>query len=307
MFLISVIIPFYNSEKYIAETINSVLEQTYPNFEIICVNNNSNDNSLEIVKNIKEKNRNKVFLIEEHSKGANFARNTGLNFSKGEVVQFLDADDILEPTKFEAQLKGFDTPGVNVVVSDRVSMNESLTEIIYKHDFSTIEKKPLNTVISQIIITGNPLYRKSFIMQIGAWDVKLPNAQDWELNIRAVLQGANFKYIKGDFLISRGVYNSLSSNWLSVSNTSAQIIIKNYSKICAQSEKLESSSMKKIFFIFYLSALNTNRDQKKEYCNFILNNITGWKSYINNPFKRLIAYALGLNGLVAMEKKLKND
>ena len=253
MFLISVIIPFYNSEKYIAKTIDSVLNQTYSNFEIICVNNNSNDNSAEIVRKIIETYPQKITLIDEHRKGANYARNTGLEFATGNIIQFLDADDILEPTKFETQLKGFDLPEINVVVSDRVSMDESLTKIICKHDFSSIEKKPLNTAISQIIITGNPLYRKSFLMQIGAWDVHLPNAQDWELNIRAVLQGAKFKYIKGDFLICRGVLNSLSSNWLSVSNTTAQIILKNYSKICAQPEKLETTSLKKIFFIFYLS------------------------------------------------------
>ena len=151
-------------------------------------------------------------------------------------------------------------------------MNQSLTEIIYKHDFSSVETQPLNTVISQIIITGNPLYRKSFITKIGAWDVDLPNAQDWELNIRAVLSGAVIKYIKGDFLISRGVFNSLSSNWISVSNTSAQIIVKNYPKIIAHSEKLEANSVKKVFFIFYLSALYSTGNQKEEYCKFILNN-----------------------------------
>lgn len=284
-----------------------MLEQTYPNFEIICVNNNSNDNSSEIVKKIIEKNQQKIFLIEEHSKGANFARNKGLNFSKGEVVQFLDADDILDPVKFETQLKGFNSPEVNVVVSDRVSMNESLTEIIYKHDFSAIEKKPLNTVISQIIITGNPLYRKSFIMQIGAWDVKLPNAQDWELNIRAVLHGANFKYIKGDFLVSRGVLNSLSSNWKNVSNTSAQIIIENYLTISKQTEKLEPNSLKKIFYIFYISALNSSENNKKVYIKFIIDNIAGWQSYINNPLKKIVTFFFGLNGLIYIEKRLRKS
>lgn len=304
---ISVIIPCYNAKLYIGECLESVMNQTYKNIEVLCIDDGSTDDTLLVLEELKKKYPGFITVISIANQGAPNARNVGLKLATGEIIQFLDSDDVLKPTKFESQLKGFDIPGVNVVVSDRVSMNQSLTEVIYRHDFSAIEKKPLNTVISQIIITGNPLYKKSFIMEIGAWDVALPNAQDWELNIRAILNGAIFKYIKGDFLVSRGVLNSLSSNWKNVSNTSAQIIIKNYSTICKQTEKLEPNSLKKIFYIFYISALHSSENNKREYIKFIADNIVGWQLYINNPLKKIVAFFFGLNGLINIEKRLKKS
>jgi glycosyltransferase involved in cell wall biosynthesis len=304
--LISVVIPFYNSERFIAEAIRSVLQQTYINFEIVCVNNNSTDNSEKIVTELMREFPEKITLINEVNKGANYARNTGIKHAAGNIIQFLDADDIIQPQKFESQIKGFESPEVNIVVSDRVSMDESLARIVKKYSFEQIEKQPLNTVISQIIITGNPLYKKDFLNKICLWDCSLPNAQDWELNIRAVLNGATIKYIKGDLLISRSVSDSLSSNWKEVSFTSAGIIIKYHSQILTNKEKLNESSLKKIFYIFYLSAIYAPKAMQKEFCDFILKNIFDWRSYLNNPAKKMIAGVLGLKNTIKIERKLAN-
>jgi glycosyltransferase involved in cell wall biosynthesis len=307
--LISVVIPFYNSEKYISETIRSVINQTYSDFEIICVDNNSSDNSAQIVtKLISDNPEKKIILIKELRKGANYARNTGLLYAKGELVQFLDADDMLRPEKFLSQVRGFvESPNIDMVVSDRVSMNEDLTKTLYHHDFSSIEKKPLNTVISRIIITGNPIYKKEFLKKIGAWDVSLPNAQDWELNIRAVLRRAVIRYVKGEYLVSRGVADSLSANWINVSITSAAIIENYYGEILRAMEKLDSYSMKKIFYVFYLSALHSESSRGDDYCRFITTNIINWRSYIKHPLKKIIAYLSGIKGLVRLEKKYSKD
>ena len=89
--LFSVIIPLYNKEKYIKRAIDSVLNQTYKNFEIIVVNDGSTDNSLSVVKNIKDK-RIKIF-DRKRNMGPHFARNCGIKNAKGKYIAFLDADD----------------------------------------------------------------------------------------------------------------------------------------------------------------------------------------------------------------------
>ena len=87
----SVVIPLYNKEGYVLETIKSVFNQTFSNYEVIVVNDASTDNSLEIVKSINDK---RVRIIEHHkNRGLSATRNTGISNAKNEFIAFLDADD----------------------------------------------------------------------------------------------------------------------------------------------------------------------------------------------------------------------
>ena len=98
--LISIIIPVYNSEKYLAATLSSVQNQTLQDFEVICVNDGSTDNSLNILENFTKKdNRFKIFTQE--NAGGSASRNKGLELSKGKYIAFLDNDDIYHPQYLE--------------------------------------------------------------------------------------------------------------------------------------------------------------------------------------------------------------
>ncbi len=99
--LVSVIIPVYNSEKYLEAAICSILNQTYKNIELIIVDDGSADNSLAVSKRF-EGERVKVF--HQQNKGASAARNKGLAEANGVYIQFLDADDLISPDKIEAQV-----------------------------------------------------------------------------------------------------------------------------------------------------------------------------------------------------------
>lgn len=94
---ISVIIPVYNGEQFIETAINSVINQTYTNYEIIVVNDGSVDNTREIVNKIAFKNE-KIKLINKENAGVSVARNIGVRETTGEYLTFLDADDKLECT-----------------------------------------------------------------------------------------------------------------------------------------------------------------------------------------------------------------
>lgn len=99
---VSIIIPIYNSEKNLSECINSVLNQTYKNLEIIIVDDKSTDRSIDIVKKIKDK-RIKLIELKENS-GAAIARNKGIELATGNYICFLDSDDYWYPEKIQKQL-----------------------------------------------------------------------------------------------------------------------------------------------------------------------------------------------------------
>ena len=103
--LVSIITPCYNSEKYISETIDSVVNQTYKHWELIIVDDISTDNSVEIIKKYSLKDsRIKYFILEEKG-GASIARNKAIREATGTYIAFLDADDIWKPNKLEKQIQ----------------------------------------------------------------------------------------------------------------------------------------------------------------------------------------------------------
>lgn len=102
---VSVIIPCYNKEKYIKDAVESVINQTYRNIELVCINDASEDNSLIILEELKEKYPTVVLINEKTNQGVVQARNSGIDIAKGEYILPLDADDTIEPTYIEKCVK----------------------------------------------------------------------------------------------------------------------------------------------------------------------------------------------------------
>ncbi|WP_416235646.1 glycosyltransferase family 2 protein [Nodularia sp. UHCC 0506] len=115
MKLVSVIIPVYKAEKYIAHTIKSVLKQTYPNFELLIIDDDSPDKSIEICQEFTDS---RIKIIRQENRGPAAARNTGIRQAQGQYIAFLDADDIWKPTKLEKHVNHLDNfPDVGVSYS----------------------------------------------------------------------------------------------------------------------------------------------------------------------------------------------
>ena len=98
---ISIIIPVWNAEEFLVETINSVLNQTYKNIEIICINDGSSDNSLKVLKEIQKNYKDKIIVIDQENQGGSAARNVGLDKATGDYIAFLDNDDLYHPQYLE--------------------------------------------------------------------------------------------------------------------------------------------------------------------------------------------------------------
>ena len=101
--LVSIVVPAYNAEKYIAETIDSVIAQTYTNWELIIVNDGSKDNTLQIIESYSKKDKRICFITKQNT-GVSDTRNTGIEKVKGEFIAFLDADDVWLPFNLEKKI-----------------------------------------------------------------------------------------------------------------------------------------------------------------------------------------------------------
>ena len=112
---ISVIIPCYNVENYIGECLDSVINQTFEDVEILCINDGSTDNTLSILEGYAKKD-NRIKIFSQKNQGLSASRNLGLDKSKGDYIFFLDSDDYIELTTFEELLKHAEEMDLDVII-----------------------------------------------------------------------------------------------------------------------------------------------------------------------------------------------
>ena len=214
--LFSVVIPLYNKENYIAKTVNSVLKQTYNNFEIIIVNDGSTDNSFNTIKAI---NTSKIRLIDQDNQGVSVARNKGISASKGNYVVFLDADDSWYPNHLLEFKKAIEYYPNHIVFCTNYEFNFKNKET--KHPKFSTHLNSDYTVISDffkssmkncIAMTPAICIKKSILNPDFLFDPKIKSGQDTDLWIRLGLK-FNFIFInKTTSKINRSVSNSLSKS-----------------------------------------------------------------------------------------------
>lgn len=129
--LVSVIVPCYNSSLFIASTLDSIVQQTYSNIEVICLNDGSTDNTEEIIKIYCEKYSN-FLLIHKSNTGVSDTRNQGLRLAKGELVLFLDSDDVLTPDNIATHVEALKTnkaAGFSSAIMIKIDENGSLKNL----------------------------------------------------------------------------------------------------------------------------------------------------------------------------------
>ena len=180
---ISVIIPVYNGEKTIRETIESVLNQTYPDFEIIVIDDGSQDATLDIVASIQEP-RIKVFSYP--NAGVSASRNRGLSHACGEFISFLDADDLWTPDKLETQLKTLqENPQVAVAYSwlDHIDQSGQFLRPGCRTT-ATGDIYPEFLLCQFLENLSTALIRAQALLEVGGFDESLTHAEDWDILLR---------------------------------------------------------------------------------------------------------------------------
>lgn len=171
--LVSIVIPCYNVEAYIPECLTSLQNQTYISFEIICVDDGSEDNTREIIEKFVSEDRRIKLVCQEHS-FAGSARNLGMDYAKGEYLFFLDADDYYDSTLLEKMVICATEKNLDIVVCDAFFMDNITGEItkpshilnkekIAKYDVFSKNDFPNGIVSITCYGPWTKLYRRSFI------------------------------------------------------------------------------------------------------------------------------------------------
>lgn len=197
--MLSIIIPVYNSEKYLEECLNSVLNQTLKDIEIICVNDGSTDNSLKILENIAAQDL-RVRIINQENKGQGNARNAGLEAANGDYVGFVDSDDFISPDFYEKLYSYND----DIILSTRRQYYEN-----GKFRSKNFKVKDKKSIILKNANIYNKIYRKEFLINN---DIKFYGktniAEDNYFSVKALLKAESIKIIKGGAYYYRVVSNS---------------------------------------------------------------------------------------------------
>lgn len=182
--MISVLIPAYNSEKYLAETIESTLNQTFKEFELIIVNDGSTDNTRNIVEYYQSKD-DRIKLINQENKGVQFARNAALYASKNDIIALLDSDDIMYPDRLEKQLKFLKSNLDVTVVSCLAHYINADGKIVWKNytEIYTIEdcKRFLKNGRGIYCLNSGAMFWKAPVMKIGAYRPQITSCEDTDL------------------------------------------------------------------------------------------------------------------------------
>jgi glycosyltransferase involved in cell wall biosynthesis len=214
---VSIIIPVYNSEKYIQACINSCIQQTYQNLEIIVVNDGSTDQSEGVILTIDDP---RLIYIKILNGGAAEARNAGLKIASGKLIQFLDSDDMLEREKINAQVLMYQLHGDDFLYSANMGTVSGDIRIkdegyeLYEKDFTAQEYyETLLRQFGKYMTTGVWLVPKKLIDGTYGWDKLAGFNDDGEYIMRIILQSKGIKFCKAAlFYYRRDVPDSLSKS-----------------------------------------------------------------------------------------------
>jgi glycosyltransferase involved in cell wall biosynthesis len=218
--LVSVLIPAYNAEKWIADTIKSAIAQNWSNKELIIVNDGSTDNTLSVAKNFESKS---VKIITQDNCGASTARNKALSFAQGDYIQWLDADDILAPDKISNQMQlaeaGYNS--LQLFSSSYGIFHYRIGKAKFKPNNIWQDLSPLDWIINNFsdrnawMVPAAWLISRKLTEKAGYWDERLSLNDDGEYISRVVLASEQVKFVS----TAQSYYRSTSFAQLSRDNS----------------------------------------------------------------------------------------
>ena len=268
--MISVIIPTYNSAKTLRKTIESVLRQSYANYEIIVIDNNSTDNTVQIINSLDIKNL-KLLKIENDGVIAK-SRNLGIYQSSGEYIAFLDSDDSWTSEKLAESIKVLET-GYDVVYHDLLSISPR----------KVVESRELTKGMEfeDLLMNGNALtnssvvVKKEHLKQVGylSEDIRLAGNEDFDLWLRLASNGTSFKRIDRTL----GYYTIHEHNFSNSKNALSNL--KRFKRKYHDSIKTHCGEVLPIWLMYKYSRLNAQNG------NYKISYIYGCKvlKYSNEP------------------------
>lgn len=249
MALVSVIIPVYNGEKTIRETIESVLDQTFSDFELLIINDGSSDQTLDVVSRlIATTNDGRIQLFSYPNSGVNTSRNRGIQHSISEFIAFLDADDLWTADKLETQLIALQTHPDAAVAYSWVDYIDEAGNFLRRGSYCDIS----GNVYAQLLLSdflengSNPLIRRSHLMHVGLFDESLSYGEDWELWIRLAARYP-FIAVRRSQILYRVSSHTASTHTAKMEAQVLQVIEKSFAQAPESLQYLKRNSISNLY------------------------------------------------------------
>ena len=207
--LVSVIMPAYNCEKYVVEAINSVLAQTYKNWELLVLDDGSKDNTLQTIEEFSQKDSRIKALPNGKNMGVSATRNRGIELASGDWIAFLDSDDMWEPLKLEKQFEIVENKSAEFLFTGSSYINEEGEP--YKGIFEVPEKVTYKKLRNQNVIScSSVLVKKKYFQNIKMERDEMH--EDYAVWLRILKLGVTAFGVNKPLLIYRISRNSKSGN-----------------------------------------------------------------------------------------------
>jgi len=243
---ISVIIPTYNREKLIRNSIKSVLNQTYQNLEIIVVDDGSIDKTKNVVDNFKDK-RIKYIKLKNNT-GGSIARNVGIKNAKGNYISFQDSDDIMYPEKLKIQFEN--------IINKKTELDFCKIKVISKNSYyiypNNIQEKSIinNNIINELITTGNFISTQAILVEKKIinkylFDPIMPRYQDFDLILRMIPK-VRVSYTNKTLVESHKHNDSISNSQIKLKKA-LEILLKKKFDLNLKQTKLFHNYINKIY------------------------------------------------------------
>lgn len=276
--LVSVIIPVYNVEKYLEKCLDSIINQTYKNIEIICINDGSTDSSLEILRKYAEKD-NRIKVVNQENKGLGATRNVGLEIAQGEFISFIDSDDFVDKNLYKNCIEKI-ASDIDVIVFGAKTVNLKNNKI-YSGQYSSKsfhKNFNLNDLFNIYTVAWNKLYRHSLLNEHSIIFDTPKTGEDQTFFIKVVLNAKNICVVKKDLYYYIKYRNGALSN--RKDSTDLSTIENTYSIINYLKNKELSVEIKnKIISHYLLKTLSWFSKIEKEKKSEVFNMVEALFSY----------------------------
>ncbi|AFY54587.1 putative glycosyltransferase [Rivularia sp. PCC 7116] len=310
--LISVIIPVYNGEKTIRETIESVLHQTYTNLELIVINDGSRDLTLNVISSIKD-SRLKIFSYQ--NAGVCMSRNRGIERAQGQFISFLNADDTWTPDKLEAQLKALEANPQASVAYSWVDYIDEYGEFIRHGNHIAINGDAYEQLLIQNVLENgsNPLIRRQALINTGIFNESFTLAEDWDMWLR-LAKRYDFVTVPLPQVLHRASSCSVSTNILKMETACLKFIEQAYKYAPKSLQNLKRKSLASLYHYLTFKSLESPSGQKngaiaiKFLANVIWNDLSviiQWQTMSEALFKICMVFLLPPQQYQILKIKLK--
>lgn len=250
---ISVIIPVYNGEKTIERTIQSVLHQTFTDFELLIINDGSQDRTIEIIQSMTDP---RIKLYSYSNAGLAASRNRGIELATGQFLTFLDADDLWTSDKLELQLQALEThPEAGVAYSWTNYIDES-DQFVRKGLHTTVNGDVLSELFIQNFLENgsNALMRRQTVEKVGYFDTSLSAAEDWDFFLR-VAEDYHFVVVSHPQVLYRVSTNSMSANLVNQEKQCLIVLNRACERVGKRLQLLKSQSFANLYKYLACKAL----------------------------------------------------